>query len=252
MYPETRDNNNIIYFGDYYKVDLVWNDKNVTNVRLIEMISSSSLSYWREKNENISVVDKTFPSGWDNHPIREILSPGGCARKEFFLLLCSLCLRAREPSMLGWMIGCCGRWTHMPRTPRHPTHTAHERGTWGGRSKSVRQKNGTEQKEEFYLWTNCLFFFPAANTHLSHSQNPMPQIGGTCTNPTPLPVLVLPCESLRSWINRRMSFRLTHQVERLARIRQGGLPLLLSGAHRNVRHRRCLLESELVRWPHLP
>ena len=128
-------------------------------------------------------------------------------------------------------------------------HTQSTREELGEDDPRVCAKRTEQDKKRSSIFEQPVFFSfpPAANTHLSLSQNPMPQIGGTCTNPTLLPVLVLPCESLRSWINRRMSFHLTHQVERLARTRQEGLPLLLSGAHRNVRHRRCLLESELDR-----
>ena len=50
------------------------------------MISNFSLSDWQAANENISEVDRIFPKILDNHPIREILSPGGCARKEFCLV----------------------------------------------------------------------------------------------------------------------------------------------------------------------
>jgi hypothetical protein len=79
----------------------------------------------------------------------------------------------------------------------------------------------------------------------------VPHIRGFRTNPKPLPALVLPRDSFRSWINRRMSFHLTHQVERQAQKQQGGVPLLLSGAHHKVRQQECLLERELDRWCHL-
>jgi hypothetical protein len=219
------------------------------------MISNFSLSDWQAENENISEVDRAFPSFW-------IIIQSG--------RFCHLVVVREKSSVMFFACGVCGQESlargsvndrlfgacehacnaQLDTTRRHISQEKNlKRRMSGCASKRTEQSSmRSSLVEQPYLLS---LFFSAANTHLFLSQNPMPHIGGFRTNPKPLPALVLPRDSFRSWINRRMSFHLTHQVERQAQKQQGGVSLLLSGAHHKVRQQECRLERELDRWCHL-
>ena len=65
------------------------------------MISNSVCVKLTKENENISVVDETFPSFWKIIQSGEFCYLVVVREKSSVFLPCSLCLRAREPSMLG-------------------------------------------------------------------------------------------------------------------------------------------------------